>query len=154
MVTDMTMTAKATDRDAAARRLRLARRHADEAFSAYIRARDSREVGGKRMFVCISCGRLLPFSQADCGHYVNRAVEALRYSEENCHAQCRHCNRFREGNMSGFRRGLVSMYGEQRVTLLEASKNVKVKHGVAELELIARYYKDKTKKIKDYGRRI
>jgi hypothetical protein len=46
------------------------------------------------------------------------------------------------------------MYGEQRVTLLEASKNVKVKHGAAELELIARYYNDKTKKIKDYGRRI
>ena len=70
----------------------------DRVFSMYIRLRDSKEFGFK-YFRCISCGRVLPFEQADCGHYISRTNMALRFSEDNCSAQCRSCNRFKDGNI-------------------------------------------------------
>ena len=69
----------------------------DKEFSLFIRLRDSS--GG--YFKCISCGQIKPFEQADCGHYINRQHMSTRFDEMNCNAQCRKCNRFMEGNMSG-----------------------------------------------------
>ncbi len=97
-------------------------RRADDAFSLYIRTRDSQRWQCK-MFRCISCGRLLPIQQCDCGHYINRSHHSLRFSEMNCNGQCRHCNRFDEGNIQGYRAGLVQRYGENRVRILESKRN-------------------------------
>ena len=71
----------------------------DTVFSRFIRLRDARKDG---TFQCISCGRILPLDQADCGHYINRQHMSTRFSEKNCNAQCRSCNRFDEGNMQGY----------------------------------------------------
>ena len=90
----------------------------DRVFSEYIRKRDTKD----GYFICISCGRRLPYGQADCGHYINRRHLATRWDEENCNAQCRKCNRFDEGNIQGYRRGLVRKIGEQHVILLESRK--------------------------------
>lgn len=118
-------------------------RKADQAFSLYIRTRDAQPYEG-RAFRCISCGRVLPIEQADCGHYVNRQHMSLRFSELNCNAQCSHCNRFDEGNMSGYRRGLINKIGLQKVELLESMKHQVNKLSSFELEAIAKYYKEKT----------
>lgn len=40
----------------------------------------------------------------------------------NCNAQCKQCNRFDEGNMSGYRYGLIKKYGERQVQYLESLK--------------------------------
>lgn len=122
-------------------------RKADQAFSLYIRTRDAQPYEG-RAFRCISCGRVLPIEQADCGHYVNRQHMSLRYSELNCNAQCSHCNRFDEGNMQGYRRGLIDKIGLQKVELLESMKHQVNKLSSFELEAIAKHYKDKTKDFK------
>jgi hypothetical protein len=122
-------------------------RKADEAFSLFIRTRDSQAFDG-RAFRCISCGRPLPIEQADCGHYINRQHMSLRFSELNCNAQCRKCNRFMEGNNSGYRQGLIQKIGEQKVVLLEAQKYVENKMTNFELEIIAKHYKEETKKFK------
>ena len=122
-------------------------RKADNAFSRFIRTRDSQSYEG-RAFRCISCGMVKPIEQADCGHYINRAHMSLRFSELNCHAQCRHCNRFREGNIQDYRRGLIEKIGEQKVLLLEAQKNVTNKISNFELELLAKHYRAETKKFK------
>lgn len=87
----------------------------DTVFSRFIRLRDARKDG---TFQCISCGRILPLDQADCGHYINRQHMSTRFSEKNCNAQCRSCNRFDEGNMQGYRRGLILKYGEPAVLCL------------------------------------
>lgn len=121
--------------------------NADDAFSLYIRTRDSQVYEG-RAFKCISCQRVLPIDQADCGHYVNRAHMSLRFSESNCHAQCRHCNRFQEGNIQDYRKGLIQKIGEQKVELLEAQKNLTNKITNFELEILAKHYKAETKKFK------
>ena len=123
-----------------------AMRKADEAFSLFIRTRDSQMFGGKA-FRCISCGRVLPISSADCGHYVNRQHMSLRYSELNCNAQCQKCNRFDEGNAQGYREGLIAKIGEPKVEMLEVMKHNTYKLSAFELEAIARHYKEETKKF-------
>ena len=59
----------------------------DKVFSEYIRKRDTHN----GVFKCISCGRILPYEQADCGHYINRKHMSTRFDEMNCNAQCRSC---------------------------------------------------------------
>ncbi len=73
---------------------------------------------------------------------------SLRYSELNCHAQCRKCNRFMEGNLQDYRKGLVNKIGEKKVLLLEASKYQENKLTNFELELLAKHYRAETKKFK------
>ena len=120
--------------------------NADAAFSLFIRTRDSQAYAG-RSFVCISCNRPLPIEQADCGPYINRSHMSLRFSELNCNAQCRHCNRFQEGNFSGYRQGLIRKIGEPKVLLLEAQKNITNKISNFELAILAKHYKEETKKF-------
>lgn len=117
----------------------------DTVFSEFIRLRDSRDDG---TFVCISCGRLLPYEQADCGHYINRKHMSTRFSEKNCNAQCRSCNRFDEGNIQGYRRGLVAKYGEQAVLMLEASKNRINKIAEFEYQAMIDHYRKEVKRLK------
>ena len=116
----------------------------DRVFSQYIRIRDMMPGG---VFRCISCGQIKPIEQADCGHYINRQHMATRFSEINCNAQCRSCNRFDEGNMQGYRRGLVQKYGEQRVMLLEAQKYETRKYTDFEYEALIKHYRAEIKKM-------
>ena len=108
----------------------------DKEFSLYIRLRDCMPNG---FFRCISCGQIKPFEQADCGHYVNRQHMATRFDEMNC---------FDEGNMQGYRKGLVSKYGEQAVMLLEAKKNQSRKYSDFEYEILIKHYKELSKKLR------
>ena len=116
----------------------------DKVFSAYIRLRDTMPSG---FFTCISCGQIKPFEQGDCGHYVNRQHMSLRFSEMNCNMQCRKCNRFDEGNIMGYRQGLVKKYGEQRVVMLEAQKHETKKRSDFELEAMIKYYTAEVKRL-------
>lgn len=116
----------------------------DRVFSQYIRLRDMMPGG---VFRCISCGQIKPIEQADCGHYINRQHMATRFSEMNCNAQCRSCNRFDEGNMQGYRRGLVQKYGEQRVLLLEAQKYETRKYTEFEYEALIKHYRAEIKRM-------
>lgn len=117
----------------------------DRIFSQYIRLRDMMMPG--RVFRCISCGSVMSIRQADCGHYINRQHMATRYSEVNCNAQCRHCNRFDEGNMSGYRAGLVRKYGETKVVLLEAQKNEVRKYSDFEYQALIAHYQKEIKRM-------
>ena len=117
----------------------------DTVFSQYIRLRDM--IPNTTIFRCISCGMIKPINQADCGHYINRQHMSTRYSEINCNAQCRHCNRFDEGNMQGYRRGLVNKYGETKVTLLESQKYELRKYTEFEYKALIEYYKKEIKRL-------
>lgn len=120
----------------------------DKVFSEFIRLRDSKRYGFEH-FRCISCGQIKPYSQADCGHYINRQHMSTRFDEMNCNAQCRSCNRFDEGNMSGYRKGLVEKYGEQKVLLLELKKSDIRKYSDFEYVVLINYYKKQVKEMKD-----
>lgn len=119
----------------------------DRIFSQYIRLRD--RLPGN-VFQCISCGKIKPMAQADCGHYINRQHMATRFSEVNCNAQCRSCNRFQEGNMSGYRMGLVRKHGDTKVKILEMQKNEVRKYSEFEyLALIGHYQKEVKRLLKE-----
>lgn len=87
--------------------------------------------------------------QADCGHYINRQHMSTRFSEKNCNAQCRSCNRFDEGNMQGYRRGLILKYGEPAVLLLESMKNQTNKISDFEYSAMIKYYQGEVKRLKE-----
>ena len=120
----------------------------DREFSMFIRLRDCMPNG---YFRCISCGQIKPFAQADCGHFINRQHMSTRFDEMNCNSQCRKCNRFMEGNIQNYRKGLISKYGEQKVILLELKQGVYRKFSDFEYQQLIKYYKAlivKTKKDK------
>lgn len=113
----------------------------DREFSVFIRGRDSKN----GYFKCISCGKIKPYDQADCGHYINRRHMSTRFDEMNCNAQCRHCNRFDEGNIQGYRKGLVAKYGEQAVNLLELKRHQSRSYSEFEYLALIKHYKSKNK---------
>jgi 5-methylcytosine-specific restriction endonuclease McrA len=114
----------------------------DNVFSEFIRKRDCAPYGR-----CISCGKVITYDTADCGHYINRKHMATRYDENNCNAQCRSCNRFDEGNLQGYRRGLINKYGEKITDNLEIKKHNISKLSEAELDILIAYYKTKIKEL-------
>lgn len=73
---------------------------------------------------------------------------SLRFSELNCNAQCSHCNRFDEGNITEYRKGLIEKIGEDKVELLEAMKHQTNHLSQFDLGEIAKYYRKETKKFK------
>lgn len=92
-------------------------READQAFCAYIRLRD--RLAGH---LCISSGRPLDWSgnSVDAGHFRSRgAASHLRYNEDNCHAQSKHDNRYKGGNILPYRANLIARIGLERVEALE-----------------------------------
>lgn len=83
---------------------------AQEAFNAYIRARDPQSQG------CISCGSTS--GKWTAGHF--KTDKALRFHEDNCHGQCWwNCNSNKSGNIAEYRPRLVKKIGIERVEYLE-----------------------------------
>ena len=87
-------------------------------FNRYTRLRDA----GKG---CISCGAVMgesaPGGAGDAGHFRSRgSAPHLRFSEINCHLQCKRCNRYLSGNVSNYRLGLIERIGIEVVEALEA----------------------------------
>lgn len=60
---------------------------------------------------CISCGKFIPVSEADGGHFIPRQYRATELMPTNVNAQCRTCNRFDYGNQIGYEEGLTERYG-------------------------------------------
>ena len=117
----------------------------DRIFSEYIRLRDSDKKGyGK----CITCGKIIYWKDGDAGHAINRAHMSTRFDEMNVHLQCRHCNRFREGEIVEYSMALVKKYGQARVDVLLAKKHFTSKMGDFEAEQLIKHYKAAVKQLK------
>lgn len=121
-------------------------RKLDIEFSKFIRLRDSKKFD-YQMFVCISCGKLKKFEQADCGHFVSRRHYATRWNEQNCNAQCRYCNRFREGEQMMYAKGLNKKYGKGTAERLQITKNKRLKITDMDLQFWIAHYKQLNKEL-------
>ena len=113
----------------------------DKVFSLYIRQRDAKN----GIVKCISCGKLVPWKESDAGHYINRRHMATRYDEQNVNAQCRADNRFDEGALHGYRKGLEEKYGDGTAEKLYIKKFNTCKMSQVEINLLTAYYKNKIK---------
>lgn len=112
----------------------------DKVFSKYIRQRDLLK---DNTFRCCSCGQIKPYEQADCGHFINRRWLATRWREDNCHSQCRSCNRFDEGNAVGYTMFMLNKYGDEHIRYLQSLKNAGCKYSEWELQVLIDEYKQK-----------
>lgn len=110
----------------------------DSIFSTFIRKRDT---PGQ----CISCGVPINFSNCDAGHYIPRKHMSTRWDEKNVHAQCIECNRFKEGNLSGYEKGLRTIYGNGIIMELMQKKNTLKKYSKTEIAELITQYKERTK---------
>jgi hypothetical protein len=70
------------------------------------------------------------------------------FDEMNVHAQCRHCNRFQEGNHFLYRKWLAGKYGEAAVKELEARAQMGGGYSTSDLLMLADVYRDKLKELK------
>lgn len=117
----------------------------DRIFSEYIRLRDSNDNDYCR---CISCGSIHHWKDMDCGHFVNRSHMGTRFSERNCNAQCRKCNRFDEGNNIGYTRGLIRKYGVKVIDELEMKKHSHSYMTAFDYQISIEYYSKEVKILK------
>lgn len=123
-------------------------RKLDKVFSEFIRLRDSRPYGYK-CFRCISCGQIKPFDQMDCGHFIGRTHMATRFDEENCHGECKACNRFSPDHMIYYQRNLERLIGKDRLDLLIARGRQTRKWSAFELDMLIKYYTARVKEMRD-----
>ena len=122
--------------------LRALQNDARKVFQRFIRLRDEYEN-------CISCGTIYA-NEWDGGHYLKAEIySGLVFDEVNVNKQCDSCNRFQDGNVVEYRKGLVRKYSE--VTVLELEKNSNYRRGYKytrqELLGIEKLYKLKIKNL-------
>ena len=113
-------------------------------FNEWVRRRDC----GNGLTRCISCGKPIRFEDCDCGHYINCGNWATKFDEQNCNAQCRSCNRFKEGNIQGYRQGLIAKIGQRSVEMLEIKKHNTCHLSEVELDILIAIYSKKLNKLK------
>ena len=129
-------------RKEAIKTLPMLKAEAQQAFNAYIRARDADKP-------CICCGQPLGAGEVggayDCGHYRSTgSAPHLRFDERNAHAQRKVCNRWGAGRAVDYRIGLVARIGVAAVEALE-SDNTPRKWTREELIAIRDEYRKKLK---------
>lgn len=116
---------------------------AQTAFNAFVRVRDSDKP-------CISCGKKATneSNSTDAGHF--RSVGSaphMRFVEDNCHGQCKHCNQYLAGNVLAYRKGLIERVGLARVEQIESDQTVR-KYTKEGLQEIARHYNAEARRLK------
>jgi hypothetical protein len=116
----------------------------DKVFSAYIRLRDVMPNG---YFRCISCGKIKPFRDGDCGHYHSRMHMATRWEPDNCHMECTYCNRFSAEHIIEYGKNLKNKIGISRYDRLYVLAHSQ-KHWLdSELEAMIRYYAAEARRL-------
>ena len=111
-------------------------------FNTYIRFRDK----GKP---CISCNNKIK-DKYDAGHYFSvGGYPALRFNEDNVHAQCVSCNQWLHGNLIMYAENLPKRIGFERTEILFNTKNTIAKLSIPEIKDKIKEYKLKLKQLND-----
>lgn len=104
-----------------------------------------RHIGSVR---CVTCNTPKHWKDIDLGHYITRAIHAVRYDDQNTAPQCKKCNRFMNGMPHEFRAYLVRMYGEQGVQELEVRAGMGNGWTAELLREKIRFYREKNALLK------
>lgn len=120
----------------------------DRVFSKFIRLRDTKQYGFK-YGRCISCGRIMPYTQLDCGHFHSRIHRNTRYDEDNCHVECHYCNRMSADHLIKYQENLIKKIGQKRFDLLKVKASMTCKRSAFELELLIKEYEKKIKELEN-----
>lgn len=101
---------------------------ADRIFSLYIRLKNAdRHMRCK----CVTCWKVEHYKYIQNGHYRTRGCNKYRFSEENCHPQCKYCNltppKWLWWNYRNYHIYMVNRYWEKREREIREDKE-KVKY--------------------------
>jgi 5-methylcytosine-specific restriction endonuclease McrA len=119
-----------------------------EVFSRYIRLRDALRTTGTQDYVaCISCGKVIPTSESQAGHFISRRHGATLFDETNVHAQCVRCNVFLHGNLLDYRTQLNKLYGDNYDVILKERGATAKRFTKEELNKLKEEYKQKIKEV-------
>jgi hypothetical protein len=107
-------------------------------FNKYIRLRDKDKP-------CVSCEKPLG-AKYDAGHYFSMGGhKAVTFDEDNVHAQCVTCNRYKHGNLLEYQIGIEKRICAQRLLELHEKAHETRKYTPDELKYIIHTYKEKIK---------
>jgi hypothetical protein len=121
------------------------KKEAQAVFNRFIRLRDAEQA-------CISCGIVGESGGLggywDAGHYRSRgATPELAFTEDNCHKQCKRCNRQLSGNVVNYRIRLIERIGVERVEALECNHQP-LRYKIEDYKRIKAEYSAKIKELK------
>lgn len=116
----------------------------DKVFALYIRLRDCMPSG---MGQCISCGKIKPYRELDCGHFFGRSNMATRFDEDNCNAECIGCNRVKSDHLIYYQENLIKKIGVSRFSTLRERAHSTKKWDDEELEKMIKYYTNEVKRL-------
>ncbi len=105
------------------------KKECDRVFSLWVREREQ---------ACVLCGSR---NSLQCGHFISRSINVLRFSEINCHTCCVSCNVFKNGNMPAYAQFMLKKYGPKIIDNLLIEKQVLKQFKREELEKIIQKYK-------------
>jgi len=113
--------------------IKLSKAKADKYFAEYIRKRDYHNS-------CITCGA---YGKKDCGHFISRRFESVRFDEKNAHGQCLKCNRYLYGNQFEHGQHIDNLYGVGTAEQLLFKSKQFCKRSAFDYEYLALHYKNK-----------
>lgn len=116
----------------------------DLVFSAYIRLRDAMPAGMTR---CISCGKILPFEQMQCGHYHTRHNLSVRWDERNCNSECAFDNCHNPNHLDGYKQNLIEKIGQVQFDELNTLAHQSKKWSNNELREMIQHYTAEVKRL-------
>lgn len=117
----------------------------DRVFAQYIRLRD---VMANGYGCCISCGRIKHYRDLDCGHFYGRTHMSIRFDEDDCHAECKFCNRMSADHLIAYQANLIRKIGMARFEMLGVKARQTKKWSDFELEALIRHYTSEVQRLK------
>lgn len=91
---------------------------ADNLASKYIRQKFADSNGN---VTCITCGKVLPWQDSHCAHFIGRNSKILRWREENLKPACPRCNSFQpEFHAREYTLYMIDAHGREFVDQLRA----------------------------------
>lgn len=127
------------------KKLSFYKKKAWEAFSEYIRRRDSSNGYAK----CCTCEVIDEWRYLQAGHFVAGRNNSILFREDNCHAQCVGCNFFGKNSKSygKYYQFMKDRYGAERIDELILLSNRVLLYTQEDFERIAEEYKNKVKQL-------
>ena len=116
----------------------------DKVFAYYIRLRDIMPNG---MGKCISCGKIKPYSEIDCGHFFSRTNMATRFDEDNCNGECRACNRISADHLIFYQENLIKKIGVSRFSSLREKARSTKKWEADDLKKLIDHYRKEVRRL-------
>lgn len=119
----------------------------DEAFSKYIRIRDSQDGYCK----CITCGKVAFWTKEgmQAGHFQTRVKYSTRWDEKNVNAQCAGCNMTNGGQQYLHGLAIDKKFGEGTADELVIESYKIRKFTTIELQEMTEHYKSEFKRLSE-----